>query len=583
MTARLRYRVEVLDPHAHLFSVTLGIDHPAPRQRVSLPAWIPGSYLVREFAQHLQQLRAEANGQPVPLKQLDKHSWEATPDPACTTLTLRYEVYAFDASVRTAFLDQTRGFFNPTSLCLRVHGREDETHALEVAPNPHTEGWQLATGLPAAKAKRNGFGHYLAADYDELADCPVEMGRFWSGGFKVRGVPHRFVVSGAGAWFDGERLLRDTQAICEAEMALWHGPQGKPPFKQYLFMLHASADGYGGLEHRNSTALICQRSDLPRLALKGQTKPTPLKATDGYTTLLGLISHEYFHTWNVKRLRPREFTRYDYTQENYTQLLWFFEGFTSYYDDLLVRRAGLIDDSTYLQLVAKTINQVQQTPGRQVQSVAQASFDAWVKYYRVQENTPNATVSYYTKGALVALCLDLMLRTEGHSTLDEVMRQLWTRCDGGPMTEADLLAVLQQCGQRSYAQELAAWVHGTADLPLRALLEQQGVQWQEDPAPLAQQLGLRVAENNGLVIKNVLRGSTAEAAGMAANDEWLGVELPPTDGGPTEAWRVRKLDDVALYAHGQATVTALMARDGRLLRCPLRWPAASHTVRLTRP
>ena len=583
MSAALRYRVEVLDPHAHLFTVTLNVDRPAARQRVSLPAWIPGSYLVREFAQHLQSLRAECDGQTTPLKQLDKHSWEVATGKNCTKLTLRYEVYAFDSSVRTAFLDQTRGFFNPTSLCLRVHGREDEAHALEVVPNAHTEGWQLATGLTAGKTKRNGFGVYLAGNYDELADCPVEMGKFWSATFKVRGVPHRFVVSGAGAWFDGERLLRDTQAICEAEMAFWHGAKGKPPFKQYLFMLHASADGYGGLEHRNSTALICQRSDLPRQSDAGKTEVAKLKATDGYTTLLGLISHEYFHTWNVKRLRPKEFTRYDYTQENYTQLLWFFEGFTSYYDDLLVRRAGLIDDTTYLQLLAKTINQVQQTPGRQVQSVAQASFDAWVKYYRVQENTPNATVSYYTKGALVALCLDLTLRAEGHTTLDDVMRQLWQRCDAGPMTEADLLAALKQLGKRSYANELAAWVHGTADLPLRELLEKHGLQWQEDPAPVAQQLGLRATESNGLIIKTVLRGSAAEAAGMAANDEWLAIELASTDGTNTEAWRVRKLDEVALYAHGQSTVTALVARDGRLLRCPLRWPAVTHTVRLAKP
>ncbi|WP_101047852.1 M61 family metallopeptidase [Macromonas nakdongensis] len=592
MTARsaaVRHRVGVLDPHTHLFDIRLEVDRPAPRQRLSLPVWIPGSYLVREFSQHLQGLQAHADGVPLALTQTGKNTWEVRPPAKTRTLTLGYQVYAFDASVRTAFLDQTRGFFNPTSLCLRAEGRTDEPQALEVADNAHTAGWQLATGLRPHRVQANGFGHYRAADYDELADCPVEMGTFWRGDFEVRGVPHRFVVSGAPAGFDGARLLRDTQRICEAEMALWHGPagpqgQGRPPFDSYLFMLHATADGYGGLEHRNSTALICQRSDLPRRPEHADATVPRLKAGDGYTTLLGLISHEYFHTWNVKRLRPREFTRYDYDRENHTELLWFFEGFTSYYDDLLVHRAGLIDEATYLQLLAKTINQVQQTPGRRVQSVAQASFDAWTKYYRVQENTPNATVSYYTKGALVALCLDLTLRAEGHTTLDAVMRALYERCDGGPMRESDLRKVLKRLGQRAFDTELDAWVHGTDDLPLATLLPRHGVQWHTDPAPLAQRLGVRVSETSGLVLKNVLRGSAAEAAGLAAGDEWLGLETPATTPDtPPQAWRVRRLDDVALYAHGSPDSVALVARDGRLLRCPLHWPAPETVVRLSRP
>jgi predicted metalloprotease with PDZ domain len=583
--AALRYRVSVLDPHTHLFGVSLQIDRPARRQRLSLPTWIPGSYLVREFSQHLQDLRAEAGGNPIALRQLSKNTWEADVPEGTATLKLSWSVYAFDASVRTAFLDQTRGFFNPTSLCLRVHGRESEPHALELAAPTHAVGWRAATALTETKTKRSGFGHYLAADYDELADSPVELGTFWNGTFRVRGVPHRFVVSGAGPGFDGERLLRDTQRICEAEMALWQGPQGKngegrPPFDHYLFMLHASQDGYGGLEHRHSTALICQRADLPQLPSADGATPA-LKASDSYTTLLGLISHEYFHTWNVKRLRPREFASYDYDQENYTELLWFFEGFTSYYDDLLVLRAGLIDEGTYLKLLGKTINQVLQTPGRLVQSVAQASFDAWIKYYRVQENTPNATVSYYTKGALVALCLDLTLRAEGHTTLDAVMRALYERCDGGPMRESDLLAVLRKLGQRHFDQELHAWVHETTDLPLADLLQRHGVQWEQEPAPLAQQLGLRITETNGLVLKNVLRGSAAEAAGLAAGDEWLGVETVSADGS-SGSWRVRKLDEVALYARHAASVTALVARDGRLLRCPLAWPTPAQVVRLSR-
>ena len=596
--AAVRYRVEVLNPHAHLFGVTLEIDQPARQQRFSLPVWIPGSYLVREFAQHLQHLRAECGGQPLALQQLNKNTWEArprvphprlcddaaadTPAPV-TTLTLRYEVYAFDASVRTAYLDAQRGFFNPTSLCLRVHGHDHLPHRLSVAGHPHTHGWQVATGLPALHTDAHGFGSYLATNYDELADSPFELGAFWSGQFEVRGIPHRFVVSGAPPCFDGARLLADTQKICAAQIDFWHGPHDTPPFGQYVFLLHATQDGYGGLEHRNSTALICQRSDLPRPTDAGTG--TPPKPSDGYTTLLGLISHEYFHTWNVKRLRPAELARYDYERENHTELLWFFEGFTSYYDDLFLLRTGLIDTATYLPLLAKTINQVLQTPGRHVQSVAQASFDAWTKYYRVQENTPNATVSYYTKGALIALCLDLTLRAEGHTTLDTVMRQLYQRCNAGPMTEAHLLATLKELGQRSFALEVADWVHGTTDLPLAHLLSAHGVRWNEEPAPTAQRLGLRVTEANGLHIKNVLRGSAAETAGLAAGDEWLAVELPTADDGgthPANAWRVKKLEDVAFYSQGHTTCTAIVARDGRLLHCPLAWPAPGVQIKLER-
>ncbi|MFN7122656.1 MAG: M61 family metallopeptidase [Hydrogenophaga sp.] len=576
----VRFTVSVQDANAHLFAVTLQIEQPAKNQRVSLPVWIPGSYLVREFSQHLQNLQAWQDGQPVAIRQLDKHQWQASAV-AGQPLELQYEVYAFDASVRTAFLDSTRGFFNATSLCLRVAGQEDQPQSLEIVASGATQGWNVVTGLPAHSVDPAGFGHYRAADYDELADCPVEMGRFWNGQFTAGGVEHRFVISGAGAWLDGERLIDDTRRICEAQIAFWHG-DGAPPFTSYVFMLHASGDGYGGLEHRNSTALICQRADLPRLRPSSSDKPAALKATDGYTTLLGLISHEYFHTWNVKRLRPAEFKRYDYTAENYTELLWFFEGFTSYYDDLILRRAGLIDDTAYLQLVAKTINQVQQTPGRHLQSVAQASFDAWVKYYRMHENTPNATVSYYTKGSLVALCLDLTLRAEGHTTLDAVMRELWTRCQGGPMRETDLLRALKRLGKRSFEGEIAAWVHSMADLPLIDLLQGQGAKLTHDKAPLAQQLGLRVAESGGSVqIKTVLRGGAAEAAGMAAGDEWLGLELAAVRrGGAAEAWRIHKLDDVQMLRGQRTRITALVSRDNRLLKCPLDWPTESQAVKL---
>ena len=572
----IHYTVEAADLHAHLFRVTLRIAEPMPLQTVSLPVWIPGSYLVREFSKNLQQLQAKQGRRSASIIQRDKCTW----DIACKEglpLVLSYEVYAFDNSVRTAWLDSQRGFFNGTSLCLRVHGHEEQPHRLQLPAVKNQPNWQAATGLAPVKTDKRGFGLYQASSYDELADCPVEMGAFWRGSFTACGIPHHFVVSGALPSFDGARLLADTQKICEAAIRFWHG-QGKmaghkAPHPSYLFMLNAVHDGYGGLEHRNSTALICNRADLPR-----QTSP---RTNEGYTTLLGLISHEYFHTWNVKQLRPDAFARYNYTQENYTTLLWFFEGFTSYFDDILLRHAGLIDNATYIKLLGKTITQVQQTPGRHVQSVAQASFDAWVKYYRQDENTPNATVSYYTKGALVALCLDLSLRQEGH-TLQAVMRGLWKRCQAGPMREQDLLDELQAVSGRSWQKEIQAWVHSTEELPLRDVLTHQGIEVHAEIASMAQRLGLRVSETSGSVqIKAVLRSSAAEAAGLAAGDEWLAVEVgAKAQGG---SWRLGKLDELPALMGREHKGVALVSRDKRMLRLPLTVPAQASHWRLAVP
>ena len=586
----VHHRVEIVDLHAHLFGVTLTVAAPAARQTLRLPAWIPGSYLVREFAKNLQKLQCHQAKRAVAFEQVDKATW-VVDCAAGKPLEVQYEVYANDPSVRTACLDATRGFFNGTSLCLLVDGQQDQPHTLELVATKPIAHWAVATGASALKVNKSGFGIYHADNYDTLVDCPVEMGPFWSGEFTACGIPHRFVVSGAPPSFDGAKLLADTQAICEEEIHFWHGQnikkhsgsrkkdggQSPIPYTNYVFMLNAMADGYGGLEHRNSTALICKRQDLPRLP-RTTLAPTTHKQPEGYTTLLGLISHEYFHTWNVKRLRPAELATYDYTQENYTKLLWFFEGFTSYYDDLLLRRAGLIDNTIYLKLLTKTINGVAQTPGRKVQSVAQSSFDAWIKYYRQDENTPNATVSYYTKGSLVALCLDLTLRAERETTLDAVMRALWTRCRGGPMTERDLLAVLTHLSGRSFAPELAHWVHGTKDLPIETLLKSHGIRVHQEPDQVAQQLGLRVKESNGLFIQNVLRGGAAEMAGFASGDEWIAVQS--TGGNADEGWRLQTLDDFTLYAGNAKTVTALVSRDKRLLPLTLNLPNPSQAVRL---
>ncbi len=539
----IHYRVDVSAFSSHTFRVELTIAAPSPTQRLSLPVWIPGSYLVREFARHLSALAAEQGGRAVPMRQLDKATWEV----ACRgtePLVVGYDVYAFDTSVRAAFLDAGRGFFNGTSVCLRVDGSAHRPHSLSIAGL--RAGWDVATAMSPLHGVDEAHA-FAAADYDELADHPVELGPFWRGRFTAAGVAHEFVVAGALPDFDGERLLADTARICETEIRFWHGPD-KPPFERYVFLLNALEDGRGGLEHRASTALVAPRRDLPSLAGK--------EAGEGYVEVLGLIAHEYFHAWNVKRLTPRDFAPLDYGRENYTELLWFFEGFTSYYDDLLVLRAGLIDSARYLKLLAKTVGAVQASPGAAVQSVAAASFDAWVKFYRVDENTPNATANYYAKGSLVALAFDLSLRSEGRGSLDDVMRRLWQTSGGGPIDEAAIAAALEAVGGRSYAGELAAWVHGTEALPLAGLLRHVAVAVEPQPATLAQRLGVRVAESAlaGVKITHVLRGGAGERAGLSPGDDVLAV------GG----WRVRRLDD-ALRALGHGLVPCLVGRDQRVV------------------
>jgi predicted metalloprotease with PDZ domain len=567
------------DLHAHLWRVRMRIAKPARQQSLSLPVWIAGSYMVREFSKHVQNLTAQQGDKIVSLSQVTKNTWLASCK-AGVALELEYEVYALDNSVRTAWLDTRRGFFNGTSLFFRAHGCEHLEHRVQLhAPGKQAQGrWKVATGLEPLSTDVRGFGTYSAINYDELADCPVEMGEFWSGELKACGVKHQFVVAGAPAGFDGKRLLADTKRICEAAIQFWD-KAGVAPMKRYVFMLNAVAEGYGGLEHRNSTALIAARKDLPR---EGDDA---LTLSDGYVTLLGLISHEYFHTWNVKRLRPAEFAEYDFEREQYTQLLWFFEGFTSYYDDVLLVRAGLIDVPRYLKLLQKTLGGVLQTPGRWVQSVAQSSFDAWVKYYRQDENTPNSTVSYYTKGSLVALCFDLSLRQSGHS-LDDVMRLLWQRLApkansknkaldpaARPMTEADFAQALADVSGRSWRKEIESWVHGTGDLPVADLLLAHGVAHRLDDASFAASLGLKAQESGGLMVQTVLRGSVAERAGFCPKDEWLAVASADAHAATNpKFWRIQKLDDVLTQVRPGQVALALVSRDQQLQTLRLQLP-----------
>ena len=389
----LRYAIRPANPAAHLFHVVCRVERPDPGgQLFMLPAWVPGSYMIREFARNIVRISALAGGRKIAIEKLDKHTWRAAP---CRgPLEVACEIYAWDPSVRSAYLDRTQGFFNGTSVFLLPIGREHEACSVDILPPAGGAKWRVITGLtPERGVRRLGFGTYQAHDYDELIDCPVQMGEFEHVRFDVLGVPHELAVTGRVPKLDMNRLVADLARVCEQQIRLFEPRRRKAPFERYIFMTLAVGEGYGGLEHRNSTALICRRDDLPFTGMKD--------ATEGYRNFLGLASHEYFHSWNVKRIRPAAFVPYDLTQENYTRLLWAFEGFTSYYDDLLLARCGLLTPAQYLDTLGKTMTTVLQRSGRLKQSVAESSFDAWIKYYRQDENAPNSVVSYYQKGALI--------------------------------------------------------------------------------------------------------------------------------------------------------------------------------------
>ncbi len=542
MSTAIRYTIIPARPEAHLYRVTCAVEDPDPSgQRFALPAWIPGSYMIREFARHVVSIRAASRGKPVALAKIDKHTWRAAPVPGPLVVTC--EVYAWDLSVRGAHLDATHAFFNGACVFLRVLGREDAPCELEILrpSGARYRNWRVATSMLRKNARPYGFGTYAAADYDELIDNPVEMGEFARATFRARGVPHDIVITGRHR-ADMPRLSRDLERLCEHHIGFF----GKPaPMKRYVFLITALGEGYGGLEHRASTALLCSRDDLPR---EGETQ-----VSERYRTFLGLASHEYFHTWNVKRIKPAAFVPYDLDRENYTTLLWAFEGITSYYDDLALVRCGLIGRKEYLELLGRSITTYLRTPGRAKQSVAESSFDAWIKYYRQDENSPNAGVSYYVKGSLVALCLDLLIRdtTRGRKSLDDVMRALWLRHGrtGTGVEEEGIERLAEEVTGLKLRRHLDQWLRSTRELPLPSLLATHGIKMELRPAESSSDKGGKAASSNALArraalgirtrgegkdlaVTHVLDGGAAQEAGLAAGDVLVALEgLRPGQGG----------------------------------------------------
>lgn len=523
MNARVCYRVTP-KPLSHQFEVSLRFFPGAGQTEVllSLPAWIPGSYMIREFARNIVHIEADQNHRPVALTKLDKHTWnvQLRDDTAVHVL---YRVYAWDMSVRTSYLDTLRGFFNGTSVCLRVHGHEESLCEIDLYP---PEGlapvWQVCTGLTPARAQDEsgqfaGEGQplrYLAQQYDELIDSPVEMGIMRTAQFMACGVRHQIAVTGAFEDVDLDRLCADLKPVCEAQIQLFD-PRGQAPFSRYVFLIHATDNGYGGLEHRNSTALLCSRKDLPHLGMK--------ESHADYRGFLGLCSHEYFHAWNVKRIKPSAFMEYLLDRENYTRQLWLFEGFTSYYDDQVLLRCGLLTPTQYGETLAKTITSVLKHRGHTQQTLSDSSFDAWIKYYRQDENSPNAIVSYYTKGSLVALCLDAFIRqeTQGCQSLDDVMRWMWLNYGkaqrGVNETEfADIVQAATGLDVRVFMQRA---VDSTEPLPLESSLKTLGYTLQSKDPENQCDWGLTLHHTSDFThVRQVRNGSCGERAGLSPGD-----------------------------------------------------------------
>jgi predicted metalloprotease with PDZ domain len=580
MTDPIRYRIVPERPEAHLFRVSCTVAEPdSSGQRFALPAWIPGSYMIREFARHMVSMRAASGGKPVPIEKLDKNTWRAPP--VSGPLTVSCEVYAKDPSVRGAHLDTRHGFFNGACVFLRVLGQEGAPCEVEILRPRGTRyrNWRVATAMPRSGAKRHGFGTYLAADYDELIDHPVEMGEFALASFRACGVPHDIAITGRHR-ADLARLARDLKRLCEHHIRFFGEPA---PMKSYLFLVTALGEGYGGLEHRASTALLCSREDLPR---RGEAQ-----VSERYRTFLGLASHEYFHTWNVKRIKPAAFTPYDLDRESYTTLLWAFEGITSYYDDLALVRSGLIGGKDYLELLGRSVTAYLRAQGRRRQTLAESSFDAWIKYYRPDENSPNATVSYYGKGSMVALCLDLLIRdrTRGKKSLDDVMRALWRRhgITGAGVEEDGVEIIAEEVAGLKLRRTFDQWLRSTRELPLRALLAKHGVDMALRPAESSSDKGgkpagskssksaaglamlgvLARADGDETVVTHVLDGGAACEAGMAAGDAIVAVDglRPGRAGLDAELAKRRDGDRVAIHAFRR---DELLEFEVRLKRAP---------------
>jgi predicted metalloprotease with PDZ domain len=567
----VKYQLEISDIAAHLLTVKLSFKPVSNIHELLLPAWIPGSYMIRDFARNIVSISAADTSGPLSLQQLDKQRWQLH----CTgrTVTVTYRVYAYDMSVRAAYIDDEVAVLNPASLCLSVSALEQLPHRLHISkPKSRvTKDWRLASALTRVEGTDFlGFGEYQAANYQLLIDSPVLAGHFQLAQFSIDGIEHYLLVTGDNLT-DLPRFSRDVEKICRQQIKTF----GSLPadLTSYWFLLWVTEDGYGGLEHLNSTLLLCSRFDLPA--------PDVAEIDDNYQNLLALCSHEYFHTWWVKRLKPACFTQYQLTAEQYTPQLWLYEGFTSYYDDLALVRAGLIDSQSYVKTLEKTISRVTRNPSDTQQSLTDSSFTAWTKFYKQDENAVNAVVSYYAKGALLALCLDAWLR-DHNSSLDDVVRRLWQQYLPSGTPDNALQTVLNQMGFTELATLTDSWLNQAASLPLAQWIPALGLELTLRPMQHADDfggvstdtlpfIGAQTKLVNGLLqLTQVYCGGNAHQAGLMTGDQLLAL-----DG--------RKITQSSLpqllkrYRHG-SSLTVHFYRKDRLLQSNLTLNSALQQV-----
>ena len=506
----LHYQIEFDDYRQHLIHVTMRF-LANPNQELWLPTWIPGSYLIREFSKHIESVKAyDEAGRLLSIRKDQKNRWQLF-NTDHELITVEYDVYAYDLSVRGAYVDQTRLYVNPACVCLGLKDQEQAPCEIELFLPDELKHFQLATGL-SSKSLVKGRFTLKADNYDQLIDSPFELAEQTRFSFEAKGIPHEFAVSGQHQT-NVERLKADLSKICETEIAIF----GSAPFKNYTFMTMATGNSYGGLEHCNSTSLITPRNDLPKTN-------EPEEPSEDYQRFLGLCSHEYFHSWLVKFIRPENFAQYNLHQESYTSLLWIFEGFTSYYDDLILLRSGVISQASYLKLLKAQIDRYLQNPGRFIQSVSESSFDAWIKFYRQDENSNNAGTSYYNKGALVALCLDLGLRTYG-SSLDALLRRLYENTQNGiQVSERTIFELAKVLTGQDWTERLSFLINTTEELPLNELLPSFGLSYafKHDKAL---PFGLKLVDKpEGVFIQQANRAGEGAKAGLSAQDVIIAID-----------------------------------------------------------
>ena len=504
-SATLFYQVAMSQPASHLFEVTLQVNNwQSEILDLKMPVWTPGSYLVREYARHIQDFVAEdSRGEALVSQKVSKNHWQVTTNEN-SKLKISYRVYANDLTVRTNHLDATHGYFNGAALFFFIPDLEQQPIKVKIIP-PQAD-WRVTTTLPTVAGEKNTF---IAKDFDTLVDTPVEIGTQQLYDFEVLGKPHTWAI-----WSKGnvkpKQLIKDTTKIIETEAKLFGGL----PYEKYLFLLHLSGSGYGGLEHKDSCTL-----NYPRFGFRDREK---------YERFLQLVAHEFFHLWNVKRIRPKALEKFNYEAESYTTSLWFCEGTTSYYDILIPLRAGIYKRKTYLKNLTKDVNRYLNTPGRNVQPLGESSFDAWIKLYRRDAYSDNNQISYYLKGQLVTLLLDLLIRAKHNNkrSLDDVMRTLWQRFGREEIgfSETQLRNIIAEVAEENLDDFFTRYIETTEELPFDNYLNPFGLYLKTVKETNVSYLGIKVqSENNKEVISFVAAQSPAAIAGIDAKDELLAI------------------------------------------------------------